>query len=111
MGYPSRKKNGTKAERAVRSQKASAKRRVALALAKFLKQANPGRKVPANVRVKRLKGGGFSITPIKTNPSNGPYYVRNGDMRHGPFSSKREAQQYLSYMRKSGTRGGRVSST
>lgn len=62
-------RKGTKAERTVRAQKSAAKRRVAVALAKFLKQANPGRKVPVNVRVKRLKGGGFSITPVKANPS------------------------------------------
>lgn len=60
-----RKKNpGTKAERAVRAQKASAKRRVAVALAKFLKQANPAMKT-TGATVTRLKGGGFTIRPIK----------------------------------------------
>jgi hypothetical protein len=60
-----RKKNpGTKAERAVRAQKASAKRRVAVALAKFLKQANPAGKY-AGATMRRNKGGSITIVPIK----------------------------------------------
>lgn len=56
----------TKAERAVASQKASAKRRVAVALAKFLRQQNPGAKL-AGAKVEKLGGGVIKITPIKMN--------------------------------------------
>ena len=121
-----RKNPGTKAERAVRAQKASAKRRVAVALAKYLKQQNPGVKL-AGAQVEHLKGGVLKITPIKMNPrrsrfgsasdferlprsrSTGPYYVWAGNLRHGPFSSKKEASSFAAYQRKSGVRGARVS--
>ena len=59
-----RRKNPTKAERAVKAQKASAKRRVAVALAKFLHQANPAMKT-AGASIQRLAGGVLKITPIK----------------------------------------------
>ena len=53
----------TKAQRQVRAQKAAADRRVAKALAKYLQQSNPGRKV-IGAEVTKLKGGGRSIRPI-----------------------------------------------
>ena len=55
---------GTKAQRKERAKKLSAKRRVAVALAKYLRQANPGMKADA-VRVQKLKGGVIKITPVK----------------------------------------------
>jgi len=54
----------TKAQKREKSRKASVQRRVVLALAKFLKQANPAMKT-AGAKVTRLKGGGFNIRPIK----------------------------------------------
>lgn len=53
-----------KAQKREKAAKASAKRRVAVALAKFLKQANPAMKT-TGATVTRLKGGGFTIRPIK----------------------------------------------
>lgn len=58
------RKNPTKAQKREKAKKASAARRVALALAKFLKQANPAMKT-TSATVTRLKGGGFTIRPIK----------------------------------------------
>jgi hypothetical protein len=60
-------KNPTKAQKRAKAQKASVERRVAVALAKFLKQANPAMKT-AGAKVQRLKGGVIKITPIKANP-------------------------------------------
>jgi hypothetical protein len=54
----------TKAQKREKSKIKAAKRRVAVALAKFLKQANPAMKT-AGATVTRLKGGGFTIRPIK----------------------------------------------
>jgi hypothetical protein len=56
--------NPTKKQKREKAAKTAAKRRVAVALAKFLKQANPAMKT-AGARVTRLKGGGFTIRPIK----------------------------------------------
>jgi UDP-N-acetylglucosamine:LPS N-acetylglucosamine transferase len=58
------RKNPTKKQKREKSRKASVQRRVAVALAKFLKQANPAMKT-AGATVTRLKGGGFTIRPIK----------------------------------------------
>jgi hypothetical protein len=60
------RKNPTKAQKREKTRKASVQRRVASALAKFLKQANPAMKT-AGASVTRLKGGGFTIRPIKAN--------------------------------------------
>jgi len=60
----SRRKNPTKAQKREKSRKASVQRRVAVALAKFLKQANPAMKT-AGAKVQKLKGGVIKITPIK----------------------------------------------
>jgi hypothetical protein len=54
----------TKASIRERIRKSSAKRRIATALAKYLKQQNPGRKITA-VRVQKLKGGVIKISPVK----------------------------------------------
>jgi len=60
----------TKLQRKVKAQKASVERRVASALAKFLKQANPAMKT-AGAKLQRLKGGVIKITPIKANAGRG----------------------------------------
>ena len=47
---------------------------------------NPGnKKLPAAVRVKRLTGGGFSITPLKMNA--------------GPFSGRKTKKRLKTYMK------------
>lgn len=58
--------NPVKTRKRAKAHKASVERRVASALAKFLKQANPAMKT-AGARVQRLKGGVIKITPIKAN--------------------------------------------
>ena len=60
----SRRSNPTKVQKREKVRKASVQRRVASALAKFLHQANPAMKT-AGATVTRLKGGGFTIRPIK----------------------------------------------
>jgi hypothetical protein len=62
-GNPSRR-NPSKAQRAVAAQKRAVERRVAVALAKFLKQANPAMKT-SGATIQRLKGGAMTIRPIK----------------------------------------------
>ena len=64
---PAKRRNGpvSKLRRKLQSAKKAADRRVAVALAKYLKQANPGRKVPAQVRVRKNRGGSITITPLK----------------------------------------------
>lgn len=64
------RKNPTKAQKLAKARKASVERRVALALAKFLKQANPAMKT-AGAALQRLKGGVLKITPIKANAAKG----------------------------------------
>jgi hypothetical protein len=59
-----RRSNPTKAQKREKARKASVERRVAAALAKFLKQANPAMKT-AGAAMQRLKGGVLKITPIK----------------------------------------------
>jgi hypothetical protein len=65
---PSRKANPTKAQKREKAKKVSAKRRVAVALAKFLKQANPAGKY-AGATMRRNKGGSITIVPIKVRRS------------------------------------------
>ena len=55
----------TKAQRRAKAKRAGAERRKMNACKVFLKKMNPSRKLPGAVRVKRLKGGGISITPVK----------------------------------------------
>jgi hypothetical protein len=58
------KKNPTKAQKREKTRKASAKRRVAVALKNFLKKANPAGKY-AGAKMQRNKGGSITIIPIK----------------------------------------------
>jgi hypothetical protein len=55
----------TKAERLMRLQRKARKRAAANAAGQFLKKLNPAKAMPGAVRVKRLKGGGVTITPVK----------------------------------------------
>lgn len=57
----------TKAQRKSRAKRAGAVRRKANAVKAFMRKMNPGKKAPVAVRVKRLKGGGISVTPLKMN--------------------------------------------
>jgi hypothetical protein len=59
-------KRMTKTQKRVKAKTAAAKRKVATALATFLKRANPGAKL-AGARVQKLGGGVIKITPIKLN--------------------------------------------
>jgi len=92
----------TKAERAVKAQKASAKRRVAVALANYLKKQNPGVKL-AGATVEKLKGGALKIKPIKANAAkkrgvlrirkySGGYLVTLNGKRVGAASTYAEAR-------------------
>ena len=58
------RKNPTKAQKREKTRKASAKRRVAVALKNFLKKANPAGKY-AGAKMQRNKGGSITIIPIK----------------------------------------------
>ena len=63
------RKNPSKLQRALMTQKKRTERRVADALAKYLKVQNPGQKV-TSAKIERLKGGVIKITPLdKKNPS------------------------------------------
>jgi hypothetical protein len=44
-------------------------KRVPAALVRWMKQQNPAMKKAAAVRIRKLKGGGVSITPVMANPS------------------------------------------
>ena len=57
-------KRETKAERLMRQQRATRKRGVAKAAGELLHKLNPGSRVHA-VRVRKLKGGGVSLIPVK----------------------------------------------
>jgi len=63
-----RRKNPTKAQKREKARKASVQRRVAVALAKFLKLQNPSAKI-SGAELQKLKGGVLKITPIKANAS------------------------------------------
>lgn len=54
----------TKKQRGARAKRAGAIRRKSNAAKKMLKVMNPASK-PKAVRIKRLKGGGVSIIPVK----------------------------------------------
>ena len=60
------RKNPTKAQKRAKAKTAATKRKVASALATFLKKTNPGAKL-AGARVQKLGGGVIKITPIKLN--------------------------------------------
>lgn len=57
----------TQRQRRNRAQRAGARRRKVNAAVTAWRKMNPGKKLPAAVRVKRLAGGGFSVTPVKMN--------------------------------------------
>jgi hypothetical protein len=106
MDAPTPRKNPTKAQKREKAKKASVKTRVANALAKFLHQANPAMKT-AGATVTRLKGGGFTIRPIKANPGGkgkGPYYVGN----YGPIKTLKEAKAIAAMLRRQGDKSARV---
>ena len=49
-----------------RKKKRSVTKRISAALTRFLKKQNPGKmKGVTRVRVRKLRGGGVSITPVK----------------------------------------------
>ena len=54
----------TKTARREKTRKVSAKRRVAVALQKFLKAKNPGKKY-AGCQMRRNPGGSITIIPVK----------------------------------------------
>lgn len=54
----------TKAQRKQKARTAAKKRGIAKAVKGLLSKVNPGKKVHA-VKVRRLKGGGVSIHPVK----------------------------------------------
>lgn len=55
----------TKAQRMAKAKRAGSARRKANAVKAFLKKMNPARKVPEAVKVTRLKGGGFTVKPVR----------------------------------------------
>ncbi len=65
-----KRKNPTKAQKKEKTRKASAKRRVATALAGWLKKMNPGTKI-VGAKVQKLAGGVLKVTPIKANRARG----------------------------------------
>ncbi len=62
---PSRRNpaRSTKAQKKEKTRKASAKRRIATALAGYLKKMNPGKKI-IGAKQQKLAGGAIKITPI-----------------------------------------------
>lgn len=73
----------TKAQRKTRAKRAGAKRRKANAVKAFMRKMNPGKKAPVAVRVKRLKGGGISVTPLKMNRGGVAKVTRRAIVRGG----------------------------
>jgi len=73
-------KNPSKLQRALMAQKKRTERRVADALAKYLKVQNPGQKV-TSAKIQRLKGGVIKITPLQNNPTKRT--VSFADVRDG----------------------------
>jgi hypothetical protein len=69
----------TQRQRRARAQRAGARRRKVNAAVVAWRKMNPGKKLPAAVRVKRLTGGGFSVTPVKMNA--GPFSLRKTKKR------------------------------
>jgi len=69
----------TKTQRRASAKRAGAKRRKVNAAVVAWRRMNPGKKLPAAVRVKRLAGGGFSVTPVKVNA--GPFSIRKHKKR------------------------------
>ena len=57
----------TKAQKKARAKRAGAKLRKSRAATAFLRKMNPAMKKVEGIRVRRLKGGGYTVTPIKPN--------------------------------------------
>lgn len=113
LGKPLKaKKNPTKAERAVARQKASAKRRVADALANYLRKQNPAVET-VGAKVEKLKGGVLKITPIKLNAAgrSARYSVSTADSNGevGQIWAKTKAQALKEARKIYGTYGDRDS--
>ena len=73
-----------------RKKKKSATKRVSAALTRWLKQQNPAFKKATAVRVKRLKGGTMTFTPIRSNPA---YELRDSNNKTVAwFETKKKAQ-------------------
>ena len=61
----------TQRQRKAKAKRAGARRRKVNAAVTAWRKMNPGKRLPAAVRVKRLTGGGFSVTPVKMNAGPG----------------------------------------
>ena len=104
--YYSPKKNPSKLQRALMTQKKRTERRVADALAKYLKVQNPGQKI-TSAKVQRLKGGVIKITPIRSNPS-GQYMVQAFHGGGAVFSTRAAADAYAKRLREANRQAGNV---
>ena len=99
------RKNPTKAQKREKTRKVSAKRRVAVALAKFLKHANPAMKT-AGASIQRLKGGVIKITPIKANAGGlGRVLSEYGHQRRGGTPRLAAVKRAIRSTRKNPKRG------
>ncbi len=93
-----RRKNPTKAQKKERTRKASAKRRVATALAGWLKKMNPGSKI-VGAELTRLKGGVIKVKPIKANAGRS---IPGRGMKD--FKTGAAAQSFVRKLEKAGLR-------
>lgn len=94
----------SKLQRKVKAHKVAVERRVASALAKFLKQANPAMKT-AGASIQRLKGGVLKITPIKANAAGG-WTVDAFHGGGGVFHSKKAAMEHARRLREANRQAG-----
>lgn len=103
---PSRRP-ATKLQRMVNASKRATKKRVAVALKKFLHQTNPGAKL-AGAKIQKLAGGVIKITPIRANAaSGGAWAVKNGwHPPTGAFSRKSDAAAMARQMRAANQQAG-----
>lgn len=63
-----KRRNPTKKQK-----KPTPQKRISAALTKYLRKINPAMRGATAVRVKKLKGGGVTITPVKGNVAEGFY--------------------------------------
>jgi hypothetical protein len=94
-----KKRKLTAWQRKVKAHNAAVKRRKSRAIADLYRKINPGKKPPAFVRVKALKGGAVRITPVRGNVSQG--YVDAG----GTFHPIRSSDDYSKKRAGEGPRG------
>jgi hypothetical protein len=111
--------NSSKLQRALMTQKKRTERRVADALAKYLKVQNPGQKV-TSAKIQRLKGGVIKITPLKSNPAPDEYgdryagYTKDSqfggtDWNYaGGFKTRKDALEWLAFMHANGWKAREV---